>query len=76
MVDFKGAIKHMEKNITALEKELYNFENVAMKRYEMDKKILSTMRQDVIKMESLLTKKEAGQDLTAEELDEIPQAFR
>ena len=76
MVDFKGAIKHMEKNITALEKELYNFENVAMKRYEMDKQILNTMRQDVIKMESLLTKKEAGQDLSAEELAEIPPAFR
>jgi hypothetical protein len=76
MVDFKGAIKHMEKNITALEKELYNFETVAMKRYDMDKEILNHLRQDVVKMEALLAKKEAGQDLTAEELAEIPQSFR
>jgi len=76
MVDFKGAIKHMEKNITALEKELYNFESVAMKRYEMDKTILSTMRADVIKMSALLEKKDAGQDLTAEDLAEIPTSFR
>lgn len=76
MVDFKGAIKHMEKNITALEKELYNFETVAMTRYEQDKKILNQMRADVVKMEALLTKKDAGQDLTAEDLAEIPPSFR
>lgn len=76
MVDFKSMIKHMEKNIIALEKELYNFETVSMSRYEVDKTILSKMRDDVVKMESLVTKKDAGNDLTAEDLAEIPQAFR
>jgi uncharacterized coiled-coil DUF342 family protein len=76
MVDFKGMIKHMEKNITALEKELYNFEIVAMSRYNTDKKILAQMRADVVKAESHFAKLQKGEDLTAEELAEIPQSFR
>ena len=77
MVDMKAAVKHLEKNITTLEKELYNFETVAMKRYDTDKEILKQMRADVVKIDSLMEKKANGIEITAEEITAaLPEAFR
>lgn len=77
MVDMKSAIKHLEKNIATLEKELYNFERVAMERYNTDKRILQQMRADVVKIDSLMEKKEKGIEITAEEIAAaLPEAFR
>jgi hypothetical protein len=77
MVDIKGALKHIESNIEKLEKEIYNFETVALKRYAEDKKIIAQMRSDAIKLEALTKKHAKGEDITAEDIaDAVPAAFR
>ena len=77
MVDMKQAISHLEKNIAVLEKELYNFETVAMNRYEGDKKILRKMREDVVKIEIMMQKRAEGVEISADELiAALPAAFR
>ncbi len=70
------ALKHVNSAITELEKEIYNFQNVAIPRYEKDKEILNKMRDDFIKIESIKLKHEKGEDVTTEELSAIPEAFR
>lgn len=77
MVDIKGALKHIEANVEKLEKQIYDFETVALKRYYEDKKILAQMRSDAIKMEALVKKHAKGEDITAEDVaDAVPLAFR
>ena len=76
-MDIKGAMKHLEKSIVTLEKEVYNFETVAMSRYEADKKILEKMRADHKRLLGLREKAERREDISIEEVNSlVPSAFR
>lgn len=76
-MDVKGAIKHIEKNIATLEKEVYNFENVALVRYEADKKVLEKMRGDMRSLLVIEEKMRNREEVSIEEINNaVPRAFR
>ena len=75
-MNIDAAIKHIDGAISEMEKELYNFDTVAIPRYECDKDILNRMRDDLIKLEAIKTKHDKGEDITTEELSAVPKAFR
>ena len=69
--------KHLEKNIKILEIQVYNYETVTVPRANADKKILSEMRQQAIRVDAILQKEARGEEPTLEELNAaIPASFR
>jgi hypothetical protein len=77
MVTLNEVKKHLEKNIKILEIQVYNFDTVAVPRANVDKKILSEMRQQVIRVDAIMQKEARGEEPTLEELQAaIPASFR
>lgn len=84
------AINFVGKKITELEQQLYVVESVVIPRYEQDRKILRTMRDQNIKMMALkekidlLNKRRAAgeriapeEELTADEMaSALPESFK
>ena len=76
-MELKEAIKLIDKKVKELEVGKYEFETVAIPRYEADKKILETMRSQKLKMQALQSRAEKGEELTQEDIyAAIPPVFR
>lgn len=67
----------IEKEIAALEESLYVFDKIVQPRAEFDKKLLSSLRADFIKVQTVSKKIEQGEKVSDEELmSVIPEQFR
>jgi hypothetical protein len=76
-MDVDAALKHISDNIKKLEAQIYNFELVAIPRYNTDKDILTQMRQDLMKLGAFKEKQERGEKVSIEEAHAaIPPQFR
>lgn len=76
-MEIKKAKKFIEDRIEELEKTVYSFEQILQPRYDADKKILETLREQHLKMEALMRKIEAGEEVTQQDIyDCIPASFR
>jgi hypothetical protein len=70
-------LKFMKKQIAELEKATYMFETMLQPRYAADKKILEQYRAQYIKLDALLQKMQAGEEITLEQMhDCVPVQFR
>lgn len=66
----------IEEEIAELEKGMYRYESVIRPRFERDKQILEKMRDQHIKIASLIQKDERGEEITEREIREVvPRAF-
>lgn len=73
----KEAKKFMSKQIKELEQATYMFENIVMKRYEADKAVLASLREQYFKLLAVEQKIEKGLNVPDDELNEgIPSQFR
>lgn len=72
----KEAKKFVAKQITDLEQAAYMFENIVQPRYETDKKILATIKDQYFKIQAVEEKIAKGLDIPDEELMAIPEQFR
>lgn len=71
------ALKHIEKHVKQLEQLVYDFETIAIPRYEQDKKLLETMRAQHLKMLALKQRADKGEEIPHEEIKEaVPEVFR
>jgi len=71
------SLKFMEKEMKGLAQASYLFENVVVPRANADKAILEQMQMQYKKLEAMLTKVSAGEELSNEEIvDAIPEQFR
>lgn len=76
-MEIAKAIKFLTDRINELEKQVYVFDTIARPRYEQDLRILADMKRQVIQLDALKQKADAGQDVTADEVyAAVPQAFR
>jgi len=77
MADLKSAKAFIEKNIVQLEKQLYLHQTVAQVRYAADVKILSEMKQQLLRLSAIEEKQERGEEITMEEIfSAVPEVFR
>jgi hypothetical protein len=76
-MDGKKAMKFMEGQIAEMEKATYLFETVLKPRYDADKAILEKMRGQYLKLQILMDKIKAGQEVTTDEVNDcVPSQFR
>ena len=76
-MELQEGIKMLSKKVKELEVGAYEFETIALPRYEADKKILETMRAQFLKMQALESRVKKGDELTQEEVyASIPAVFR
>ena len=76
-MELQEGIKMLSKKVKELEVGAYEFETIALPRYEADKKILETMRAQLLKMQALESRVKKGDELTQEEVyASIPAVFR
>lgn len=76
-MNLKEAQKFLEKEISVLEQGVYTFENIARPRYEADKTILRGMKDQHVKLMTLIEKVNAGAEVTQQEVHEaVPAPFR
>ena len=66
----KDAAAFVEKRINELEQALYAYEHITKPRAERDREILETLREQHMKMLSLLEKDERGEKVTTEDIQE------
>lgn len=76
-MDIKKSLKYVDAQVEDLEKAIFVFENIVRPRYEVDKRILENLREQSLKLGTLMQKLETGEDVTKEEIyDSVPQQFR
>jgi hypothetical protein len=76
-VEIERAMKYINKQICQFEEAAYYFEMVAMPRYETDKKVLESLRQQYLKLDSFKQKVDAGESVTQSDVhDCVPEQFR
>jgi hypothetical protein len=76
-MDVKKASKFIADRIEELEKATFTFEEVLQPRYAADKKILERLRDQHLKLEALLRKVEAGEEVVQQDIyDCVPSSFR
>lgn len=76
-MDLNKAEKFINKQIEELEKARYMFETVVQPRYEADKQILESIKQQAMKLKALKEKEAKGEEISVEEIyDAVPIQFR
>ena len=76
-MELNEGIKMLSKKVKELEVGAYEFETIALPRYEADKKILETMRTQLLKMQAIEARVKKGDEITQEEIyAAIPAVFR
>lgn len=76
-MDLKKAAKFLDGRIDELERAYYMFQSIVKPRAERDREILEKMREQRLKLEVLLGKKERGEEISQNEFYEaVPSEFR
>jgi len=76
-MNIKEVCKHMEKNIKVLETQIFDFETIAIPRYNADKQVLVKLRQEFIRVMAVREKMERGEDVSQDEFRAaLPESFR
>lgn len=76
-MELKQIVTLVDKQIVDFEKALYMYENIVKPRAEADKKILASLREQSIKLGTLVNKLESNEQVTREEIEAaVPPQFR
>ena len=77
MVDMKQALKFIEKQIETFERNVFLFDNVVRPRYEADRKILDSLREQHLKLSALEEKMAKGEEVSTDDIyAAVPSQFR
>lgn len=76
-MNIEEVVQFLEGEISEMEKGIYMFESLHKPRYENDRKILENMREQHLKMVTLVEKENRGEKINQEMIrDAIPPQFR
>lgn len=76
-MDVKKVAKFLDKRIEDLEKANYIYETVVKPRAKRDKEILESMREQRLKLQTLIDKLSRGEEVSQEEFySAVPSEFR
>jgi hypothetical protein len=76
-MNLKEAQEFLEKEISSLEQGIYTFEMVVRPRYDADKQILRNMKDQHVRLLSLIERVNNKEEITQKDIyDAVPSALR
>lgn len=76
-MELTKAEKFVAKQIRSFEESIYQMENIMIPRYEADKNILISLRDQHVKLTALIDKQKKGEEITQQDIfDCVPKQFR